>query len=123
MHESACHGAYECLQVMVLERAESRRVFGVLEVKDGLDRIGKKKLDNGKNCMHWKVPLDGCTSWTLVRVLDCWLNDCIIAVHVLHVPQVQDNHSLLVLNPACKQCEHQLLSIWLGLGRQGNRKG
>ena len=27
--------------------------------------------------MHWNVPLDGLSgSATLVRVLDCWLNDC-----------------------------------------------
>ena len=33
-------------------------VFGVLEVKDGLDRTGKKNIKNSKNCMHWNVPLD-----------------------------------------------------------------
>ena len=41
---------------MGLVRAQSRKtfsvlwsLFGVLEVKDGLD---------GKNCMHWNVPRD-----------------------------------------------------------------
>jgi hypothetical protein len=48
MHRSAYRGAVEYLWVIELEQAESRRVavfwslFGVLEVKDGLDRTGKK---------------------------------------------------------------------------------
>ena len=46
MHKSDRRGAHECLRVMGLERADSRRValslFEVLEVKDGLDRTGKK---------------------------------------------------------------------------------
>jgi hypothetical protein len=34
-------------------------LFGVLEVKDGLNRTGKKnRLKNGKNCMHWMHFLD-----------------------------------------------------------------
>ena len=34
-------------------------LFGVLEVKDGLDRTGIKKLiKTAKNCMHWNVALD-----------------------------------------------------------------
>ena len=50
MHESNHRGAHECLRVTELERDESRRaslsfglnLFGVLEVKDGLDRTGKE---------------------------------------------------------------------------------
>ena len=45
-------------------------------MKDGLDRIGKKTGKNGKNCMHWNVPLDALPGTAmLVHVLDCWLND------------------------------------------------
>ena len=50
MHKNIHCRAHERLQVMGLEREESKRVavsfwflFGVLEVKDGLDRTGMKK--------------------------------------------------------------------------------
>ena len=50
---------------------------GVLEVKDGLDRTGMKKIEkNSKNFMHWNVTLDALPgSAKLVCVLDCWLNN------------------------------------------------
>ena len=43
------------------------RVFGVLEVKDSLDRTSMK---NCKNFMHWNVAPDA-----LPESARCWLND------------------------------------------------
>ena len=42
MHRSTYCVAHECLEVIGLEQAESRRFIEVLEVKDDLDRTGKK---------------------------------------------------------------------------------
>ena len=45
-------------------------VFGVLEVKDGLDRTGIKKKDkNGKNIMHWNVALDALPGFATIGPL------------------------------------------------------
>ena len=49
MHRSACRGAHECLRIMLWELNEQKveelfvfwSLFGVLEVKDGLDRTDK----------------------------------------------------------------------------------
>ena len=41
-----------------------------------IEQVRKIDKKNGKNCMHWNVPPDALPgSATLVRVLDCWLND------------------------------------------------
>ena len=48
MHKTVHCGAHERLRVMGLEQEECRRValslFGVLEVKDDLDRTGMKNI-------------------------------------------------------------------------------
>ena len=59
MHRSGRHRAHECLRIIGLEREVEELLyllFGVLEVKDGLDKTGiKKSIKTAKKCMHWNV--------------------------------------------------------------------
>jgi hypothetical protein len=64
-------------------------LFGVLEVKDGLNRTGKKKKKKMATiaCMQWSVLPDALPgSTTLVRVLDRWLNDCVSNAPAVALP-------------------------------------
>ena len=61
--ERNCHRAHERLQDKNLneQKQKSCSAFGVLEVKIGLDRTGKKKMHVGKKqqkCMHWNMILN-----------------------------------------------------------------
>ena len=61
------------LNKMIVEELLYFLVFGVLEVKDKLDKTGRKKM--AKNCMHWNVAPDVPPgSATFVCVVDRWLN-------------------------------------------------
>ena len=87
MHRNGRHGAHECHWVIDLNEQQvedqSCSVFwllGVLEMKDGIDKTGKK--NNGKYCMHWNVSPDALPgSATYVRVLYRLLLDLIWYVY------------------------------------------
>ena len=44
-------------------------LFGVLEVKDGLDRMSRKIDKNGINCMHWNVALNALLGFATIGPL------------------------------------------------------
>ena len=88
MHKNIRHGAHGHLWVMGLKREESRRVAlcifwslsEVLEVKDGLDRLGIK---NRLKLTHWNVAPDALPgSARLARVLDAGLMTGKLYAHI-----------------------------------------